>query len=117
MKSVCMATYNGSEFIKRQLDSIVQQLDTTDEVIIVDDNSTDGTTKIILDNYSSNQVKLIKNNKNIGSIGSFEKAMSKASGEFIFLADQDDIWFDNKVEVMMDLFKTGADLIVHDDSC
>lgn len=114
MKSVCMATYNGSEFIKRQLDSIVQQLDTTDEVIIVDDNSTDGTTKIILDNYSSNQVKLIKNNKNIGSIGSFEKAMSKASGEFIFLADQDDIWFDNKVEVMMDLFKTGADLIVHD---
>nr|WP_240394344.1 glycosyltransferase [Carnobacterium maltaromaticum] len=84
MKSVCMATYNGSEFIKRQLDSIIKQLDVVDEVIIVDDNSSDDTIKIILDNYSSNQVRIIKNNRNIGSIKSFEKALSEAKGSTFF---------------------------------
>lgn len=114
MKSVCMATYNGAEFIKRQLDSIVKQLDKEDEVIIIDDGSTDATIQIIKENYSANQVNVVKNTTNLGSIKSFEKAIAAAKGEYIFLADQDDIWFDNKVSVMMKAFQQGADLVVHD---
>ena len=44
--SVCMATYNGEEFISQQIKSIINQLNNDDELIISDDGSTDGTLKI-----------------------------------------------------------------------
>ena len=47
MISVCMATYNGAKYIESQLLSVISQLSSTDEVIISDDHSTDGTLSII----------------------------------------------------------------------
>ena len=47
MISVCMATYNGEKYIKEQLDSIISQLDSDDELLISDDGSTDNTISII----------------------------------------------------------------------
>ncbi len=94
--SVCMATYNGEKFIQEQLDSILKQLSANDEVIISDDGSTDQTIKII-ESYRDNRIKLYHSTrKNL--IHNFENALKRASGEFIFLSDQDDIWFDDKVE-------------------
>ena len=45
--SVCMACYNGEAYIKEQIDSILRQLVSGDELIIVDDGSTDGTAAVI----------------------------------------------------------------------
>lgn len=97
--SVCMATYNGSQYIERQLKSILNQLDERDEVIIVDDCSTDNTVDIIND-INSDIIKLIINNRNLKHVKSFEKAIGLASNDYIFLSDQDDIWLEGRVNLM-----------------
>ena len=97
--SVCITTYNGSKFIKDQLLSILSQLDTNDEVIVSDDSSSDNTLDII---YSINdeRIKIFTNNKFFHHTPNFEFAISKATGDYIFLSDQDDIWLPNKVAIM-----------------
>ena len=93
--SVCMATYNGEKFLKEQLDSILPQLSTEDEVVISDDGSSDATLEII-ESYEDKRIQLYhSNNKNL--IFNFENALIRAKGDFIFLSDQDDIWFENKI--------------------
>ena len=57
MISVCIATYNGSKYIKEQIDSILPQLDECDEIIVSDDSSTDNTLSI-LKSYHNNGIYL-----------------------------------------------------------
>jgi glycosyltransferase involved in cell wall biosynthesis len=109
MISVCMATYNGACFINQQLDSILIQLSTDDEIIISDDNSTDNTVELI-QSYNDKRIKLIFN-PNKGIISNFENALNQSSGEFIFLSDQDDVWCQGKVVKMIQILQ-NVDLIV-----
>ncbi|MGB5369466.1 MAG: glycosyltransferase family 2 protein [Flavobacteriaceae bacterium] len=91
-----MATYNGEAFLKEQLDSILRQLSPQDELVISDDSSTDGTLKII-ESYRDERIKTYHSaHKNV--IFNFENALRRATGEIIFLSDQDDIWKGNKVQ-------------------
>ncbi|PCJ97706.1 MAG: alpha-L-Rha alpha-1,3-L-rhamnosyltransferase [Flavobacteriaceae bacterium] len=93
--SVCIATYNGELYIEEQLKSILKQLNENDEVIISDDGSTDRTIEI-LKSFDDPRIKLHHSSfQNV--ILNFENALQKATGEIIFLSDQDDIWFKNKV--------------------
>lgn len=98
--SVCLATYNGEKYIKEQLESILPQLANDDEVIISDDNSTDKTVEIIKF-LNDSRIKIYTNTLSRGYSSNFENAISKAEGDIIFLSDQDDVWFENKVEMMM----------------
>lgn len=100
MISVCIATYNGENFIKEQLDSILIQLNSDDELIISDDSSTDNTLKII-HSYHDKRIKLLPNQTFHSPIYNFENALKYAKGDFIFLSDQDDVWEANKIEVML----------------
>ncbi len=102
-KSICLATYNGTKFIDKQLSSILEQLGENDEVIIVDDCSTDNTYDI-LNSYADNRIKVFRNEKNLRHVKSFERAISLASKEFIFLSDQDDIWVEGRLRVFEDNF-------------
>ena len=102
MISVAMATYNGKRYIKKQLLSILNQTRTVDEIIICDDCSTDESEKVIR-SINDPRIKYYRNNCNLGYINNFYKAISMTSGDYIFLADQDDIWKDNKVELLMSL--------------
>lgn len=112
--SVCMASFNGSQYINAQIKSILKQIRNSDEIIIVDDASSDNTVSIIK-KFNSNQIKLFVNKKNIGISASFSQAMSLADGDIIFLSDQDDIWQSNKVSFILSLFRNSKiDLIVHD---
>lgn len=63
MISVCMATYNGARFVGAQLKSILDQLGSNDEVIVVDDHSTDETVAVI-DQFKDSRIKLIENTTN-----------------------------------------------------
>lgn len=130
MISVCMATYNGEKYIKEQIESILCQIGKDDEVIISDDGSTDNTLKII-NSLCDNRIKVYTNKKtkesrSINSITcNFENALNQSKGDIIFLADQDDIWLDNKIEcslkylenydyIVSDCFVTDQDLhIIH----
>lgn len=99
MVSVCMATYNGEEYLFEQVKSIIDQLNVNDELIISDDGSTDKTIAI-LKSFNDDRIKIYFNEGTRGPIGNFQSALRQASGDLIFLADQDDIWFDNKIKVM-----------------
>lgn len=114
MISVCMATYNGERFIQKQVQSILSQLNNIDELIVVDDFSVDNTVKL-MKKFKDTRVKIINNSRNMGSISSFNKALSLANGEYVFLADQDDVWYKTKVVVSISqLEKENLDLIIHD---
>ena len=104
--SVCMATYNGEKYIKEQLVSILSQLKDEDEVIISDDNSTDNTLDVIKA-LNDNRIQIYLNSKENGYTRNFENALEKSSGDIIFLADQDDVWLENKVEVLLKSLETN----------
>lgn len=103
--SLLLATFNGERYIKEQLDSIRFQTKLPDEVIICDDCSTDNTKNIILKYITDNQLnetwQFVQNSVNIGFRKNFQKLMSLARYEVIFLSDQDDIWDNKKIELMM----------------
>jgi glycosyltransferase involved in cell wall biosynthesis len=107
-----MPSYNGEKYIKEQIESILCQLSEDDEIILSDDSSTDSTLEIVSD-FKDNRIKILGNNKFYSPIYNLENAIKHATGEYIFLADQDDIWMPNKVEVMLKALK-NVDLCVSD---
>ena len=102
--SVCMATHNGEKYLHKQLASILNQLGPEDEVVISDDSSTDTTVKIIRD-IADPRIRLLENNTFYSPVYNFENAIRHGSGDIIVLADQDDVWLDNKVEVIRQQLK------------
>lgn len=117
MISVVIATYNGEQYIVEQLKSITAQTLLPDEIIIVDDFSSDETVNLINDfaKQSKVPVKTYINDKNIGSNKSFERAITLASGDIIFFSDQDDFWVQNKVELIMKEFENNSVVLVFSD--
>jgi len=111
MISVCMATYNGEKYIKDQLLSILKQIGNKDEIIISDDLSNDKTIEII-ESLNDSRIKIFFN-KDRGYTNNFQNALRFASGDFIFLSDQDDIWVHNKLKIMSELL-TKYDFVVSD---
>jgi glycosyltransferase involved in cell wall biosynthesis len=107
-----MASYNGEKYICAQLESILRQLSENDEVVISDDSSTDKTIDIIKD-FNDKRIRLFEYNQFYNPMLNFENALKKASGDLIFLSDQDDIWLDNKVKVVTNLLDS-YDLVVSD---
>ena len=109
--SIAMATYNGASYIKDQLESFKKQTLLADELIICDDGSKDNTIKIIksFQKHSPFDVKLYINDKRLGYGQNFGKALSLCSGDLIFLSDQDDVWFKNKIEEMVNIVKHTPD--------
>jgi glycosyltransferase involved in cell wall biosynthesis len=95
-----MATRNGANYIAEQLNSILPQLHYLDEVIISDDSSTDNTVEI-LQSYGDARIKIIQNESPTGVSKNFETSLRASTGDFIFLADQDDVWLPSKIEVML----------------
>lgn len=102
--SVVIATYNGQLFIEEQFDSILSQTKLPDEVLISDDVSTDDTVSIINDYINNhnlyNSWKLYINDKNKGYARNFMDLALRASGDYIFFCDQDDIWDKQKIYKM-----------------
>lgn len=121
MVSVCIATFNGEKYIAEQIRSILCQLTEGDEVIISDDHSTDQTLNIIR-SFKDDRIKIYLNierptnrkkyaDSHYRVTRNFENALSKCSGDWIFLADQDDIWLPGKVERSLEVLK-DADLVM-----
>ena len=117
MISVCIATYNGEEYLPQQLDSVLKNVSSNDEIIISDDGSTDST-KGIIEKYqrAHRNIRLI-DGPHKGVIFNFENAIRQARGDYIFLCDQGDICENNKVERVISTFEsTGCTVVIHDAS-
>jgi glycosyltransferase involved in cell wall biosynthesis len=109
--SVCMAAFQGQKFIAAQLESILVQLSTADEVVVVDDCSADGTRDVVR-SVADKRVQLIEHAVNQGVTRTFEDALTHATGDVIFLSDQDDLWAANKVQSILDIFQSKPDVVV-----
>jgi rhamnosyltransferase len=93
-----MATFNGSNFVKDQIDSIIFQKCCQVSLFIIDDCSTDNTFNLVKSLKYKN-ITIIKNKKNCGFMQTFLKLIIDAkldNYDFIALADQDDIFNENK---------------------
>ena len=111
--SVCMATYNGERFIVEQLKSILPQLGPDDEVVVSDDGSTDRTIELIR-SLGDARIKVFQGPCAGSPITNFENALKHASGDFVFLSDQDDVWLEGKVEAVVEALAGGAGCVVTD---
>jgi glycosyltransferase involved in cell wall biosynthesis len=105
-----MATYNGAEYVEEQLRSILEQLGPSDEVIVVDDQSTDGSADVVR-RIGDPRIVLHVNDHNRREVFSFGRAMSLAKGDVVFLADQDDVWMSGRVESMKRRLVEGSEVV------
>lgn len=113
--SVAMASYNGEQYLAKQVDSILQNLGEGDELVVSDDGSTDRTLAILHDYQTRDQRVRVVAGPGQGVKQNIGNAISQCGGEYIFLADQDDVWLPGKVERIMRVFEeTGAHLVIHD---
>lgn len=99
--SVVIATYNGATYLAEQLSSIVSQTIQPYEVIIRDDCSNDDTVNIIESYRTKLHIRYYQNARNVGYTKNFELAVSSATGSYIALCDQDDIWEPHKLEQLL----------------
>jgi len=97
--SICLTTYNGSKYLQQQLDSFLAQSILPDELVVCDDGSTDATCEIIerFKQIAPFEVRLYKNENNLGYAQNFSKALGLCKGDFVFLSDQDDVWLPKKL--------------------
>jgi hypothetical protein len=102
-----MCTYNGSRFLREQLQSIRSQTRLPDELVICDDGSSDDTARFLtaFGSESSFSVRVFSNQERLGPAKNFEKASRLCTGDIIILADQDDVWKPQKVARLLEAFE------------
>ena len=105
--SIAFIVYNGVNYMRTQLDSILAQTHQIHEIVVVEDASTDNT-KAILSEYALKYPNLFvihTNKQNLGSYKSIEKAIQACTGDIIILADHDDYWENNKLATIVNYFE------------
>jgi glycosyltransferase involved in cell wall biosynthesis len=99
MRSVVLASCEGEKYIGAQLESILPQLATDDEIVISDDASTDRTLQMIAA-QGDGRIRVIANEHRAGYVANFQRAIAHSRGDLIFFSDQDDIWLPHKVTTL-----------------
>lgn len=109
--SIALASYNGERFIVEQLDSIAHQTRLPDELVISDDASIDATPAIVEEfaNRAPFPVRFLRNSERLGSTRNFERAIQACRGDVIFLCDQDDVWYPEKIALIEQKFNDNPD--------
>lgn len=113
--SIALATYNGAAFLPEQLESLARQSVRPDEIVVCDDGSHDDTLEIV-EAFASKEpaisVLLVRNQQRLGYAGNFATAISKCTGEVVFLCDQDDVWLDHKIEKVLRIFSESEKVLL-----
>ena len=112
---ILLATYNGEEYLREQIDSILNQTHTEFRLLISDDGSKDSTRKI-LEEYKNkdSRVEVFMQEKNLGVVKNFEVLLGKVEAKYYMFSDQDDIWKENKIEKSLKKIEEGFDLVYSD---
>jgi len=113
--TIVLATYNGVKFLSDQLESIFNQTYKNFYLIVIDDNSSDNTIEFVKDIFKKHNFtnyKIRKNEQNLGPTKTFEIGVSMVTTKYIAFCDQDDIWFERKLECYLELItKEQYDLV------
>lgn len=112
---ILMCTYNGEDFIEQQIQSILDQSYKDFRLIIVDDISQDRTVEIIKKMIlTDNRIEFHQNEKNLGYFNNFLSSLSFIKADYLFFADQDDVWLENKIEIQLqDLMKENESVLMN----
>lgn len=112
--SVALPVYNGVQYLREQLDSILYQLEPQDELVVAYQTSQDESMSI-LNEYQQRDSRLrIVHNSAEGITSNFNLAISQCTGDYIFLSDQDDVWLQGKrARCITALKESGAHLVIH----
>lgn len=114
--SIVMATYNGEQYIKEQIDSILINMKENDELIISDDGSTDNTKQILIEYQNKDKRIKIIEGPHKGVKQNFANAIVNANGKYFFLSDQDDIWRNDKIDKVLEIFERENCVVVTHDA-
>lgn len=99
--SIALATYNGRTYLPELLASLDAQSWPNLEVVVSDDASSDGTRELLASHAGRVPVRLVGDGTRAGIVGNFERALAGCRGDYIALADQDDVWAPEKVTDLM----------------
>jgi glycosyltransferase involved in cell wall biosynthesis len=99
--SVAIASYNGERYLREQLETIYAQTWREIEVVVSDDASSDATAEILAHYSRLRGLRFQVNARRLGIVGNFEQAMRLARGEYVALADQDDLWMPDKIATLL----------------
>ena len=120
--SIVLCTYNGAAYLQPQLDSLLAQTRLPDEIVIGDDGSTDASVDM-LQAFAARardagiEVQLLHHGENIGYVDNFSAGLRAAKGDVLFLCDQDDVWWADKLARMAERFEQDpALLLLHGDA-
>ena len=95
--SVCIPAYNSSVYIKRTMESVLEQNYKNIELVVIDDQSKDNTVEIV-ESVKDPRVRLVKNEKNLGMTGNWNKCLAEARGDYIKLICADDVLYKDSIE-------------------
>ena len=111
--SVALASYNGEKYIGRQIESILRNLSAQDELVVSDDGSGDDNLRIV-ESFRDPRIRIVAG-PGLGVKKNFENAIKNCKGKYIFLADQDDVWMDGKIDAVLEVFnECNCPVVVHD---
>ena len=112
--SVCMAAYRGERYIGEQIRSILSELRQGDELLVSDD-APGGETERIVRTFAQTDARVrYLRGEGKGVVRNFERVLTAAAGDVLFLSDQDDVWLPGKVDAVLREIENGACLVVHD---
>lgn len=113
---ILLATYNGQQYLREQLDSILSQSYSNFRLLISDDLSVDNTREILAEYVEKDKRIIVFNQeKNLGVVKNFEFLLKKVESKYYMFSDQDDIWKENKIEKSIQtLEETNSDLVYTD---
>lgn len=106
-----MATYNGAPYLREQIESILTQLEAGDELVVVDDASTDDTLAT-LEKLSDARVRIFRNERNLGHVATFSRVIGLARHDVIVTSDQDDRWIAGRLTQLLQSLSTSGALLV-----
>lgn len=100
--SIIMSVYNGADYVRECMESLLGQTWRELEIVVVDDASTDATAEILQELATQNgRVRFLRNTTNCGLSASLNTALAQASGEYIARMDADDVSVANRIELQM----------------
>lgn len=99
--SIIMPVYNGGQYLRNAIESVLAQTYSALQLILVNDCSTDNSAEIIEGYLPDPRITFLTNATNLGVAASRNFALTFATGAFIAFHDQDDLWLPNKLSLQM----------------
>ena len=108
--SVCVPVYNGEKYIRKTLETILNQTYRDYELIISDDGSKDNTLAVIQE-FHDDRIKINKNPVNLGQAGNINKLIELAQGEYVAIYHADDLYEPGILEKEVEFLNNHAEAV------